>query len=178
MLQEVRSSKESILDQGESKMKTSAILISAAIALVPAISLAQAQTQAPAKQASSNPVQDAFNVFNSDFSNFSDLAEVEAINGPKKLELARKMKADAQAWFNALQVQLVASAKENASLHDQLSSNQKTISSLTQQISALTTRDKASQVARVSSEATIKALTQQLNEARRPQTRPTIVNKP
>ena len=160
-------------------MKTSALLISTAIALLPAISVAQAQAQALAKQASSNPVQDAFNIFNSDFSNFSDLAEVEAINGPKKLELARKMKADAQAWFNALQVQLVSSAKENASLHDQLSSNQKTISSLTQQISALTTRDKASQLARVSSEATIKALTQQLNEARKPQTRPmSPVNKP
>lgn len=162
-------------------MKTSALLISTAIVLLPAISMAQTPAQAPVKQtssASSNPVQDAFNVFNSDFSNFSDLAEVEAINGPKKLELARKMKADAQAWFNALQVQLVASAKENASLHDQLSSNQKIISSLTQQVSALTTRDKASQVARVSSEATIKALTQQLNEARKPQTRPMIVNKP
>jgi hypothetical protein len=168
-----------IFSKGESKMKTSALLISTAIALLPAISVAQAQAQALAKQASSNPVQDAFNIFNSDFSNFSDLAEVEAINGPKKLELARKMKADAQAWFNALQVQLVSSAKENASLHDQLSSNQKTISSLTQQISALTTRDKASQLARVSSEATIKALTQQLNEARKPQTRPmSPVNKP
>lgn len=160
-------------------MKTSALLISAAIALVPAISLAQAQATKQVSSASSNPVQDAFNVFNSDFSNFSDLAEVEAINGPKKLELARKMKADAQAWFNALQAQLVSSAKENASLHDQLSLNQKTISSLTQQVSALTTRDKASQVARVSSEATIKALTQQLNEARQSQTRPmSPANKP
>ena len=160
-------------------MKTSALLISAAIAILPAISLAQAQATKQVSSTSSNPVQDAFNVFNSDFSNFSDLAEVEAINGPKKLELARKMKADAQAWFNALQAQLVSSAKENASLHDQLSLNQKTISSLTQQVSALTTRDKASQVARVSSEATIKALTQQLNEARQSQTRPmSPANKP
>ena len=125
-------------------MKTSALLISAAIALIPAISLAQ---QAPtpkqtssASSTSSNPVQDSFNVFNSDFSNFSDLAEVEAINGPKKLELARKMKADAQAWFNALQAQLISSAKENASLHDQISSNQKTITTLTQQVSALKAR--------------------------------------
>jgi hypothetical protein len=156
-----------IFSKGEPTMKTSSLLISATIALIPAISLAQApvQSQVPIKQTSSNPVQDAFNVFNSDFSSFSDLAEVEAINGPKKLELARKMKADAQAWFNALQTQLVSSAKENASLHDQISSNQKTITTLTQQVSALKVRSPTpDSIQHIKDAATIADLNKRLAE--------------
>lgn len=113
--------------------KTQTLLTSVALltlTTLPALSQVQTPNKpqaAPVQNPSSapilapDPVSSSLATFEKDFSDYVNMAESEAINGPKKLELAEKMKRDAVAWFGAMQSRLTEKSKENASLNDRIS---------------------------------------------------------